>query len=85
MGRRESIDWAPRLCDLPLMNFSIWGMMKYKFCRGKPRALSQLQASIKSEFKQINANKVLCRKVCNFVLNRMEKCVAQYERQFEQF
>ena len=53
----------PRPCDLTPMDFSIWGMMKDKVFRGKPRTLSQLQAFIKSEFKQINGNKVLSRKI----------------------
>ena len=31
VGRKRSINWAPRSCDLTPMNFSIWGMMKEKF------------------------------------------------------
>ena len=72
IGRRGSIDWAPRSCDLKPMDFS--SMIKDKVFRGKPRTLSQLHASIKSEFKQINAKKVLCRKICNSVLTHGKIC-----------
>ncbi|KAG1650858.1 hypothetical protein GQR58_027672 [Nymphon striatum] len=58
IGRRGSIDWAPRSCDFTPMDFSIWGMIKDKVFRGKPRTLVQLQTSITSEFEQINANKL---------------------------
>ena len=85
IGRRGFIDWAPRSCDLTPMNFGIRGMMKGKVFRAKPRTLSQLQASIKFEFEQINTNKELCRKICNSVLTRKEKCMAQEGGQFEEF
>ena len=85
IGRSGSTDWASRSCDLTPMDFSILKMMKDKVFRRKPRTLSQLQASIKSEFELINADKVLCGKSCNSVLTRMKKCVAQEGRQFEQF
>ena len=60
-------------------------MMKDKVFIGKPRTLSQMQAFIKSEFEQIYANKVLCRKICNSVLTRIEKCVVREKSRFEQF
>ena len=60
-------------------------MMKTKIFRGTSRTLSQLQASIKSEFEQINVNEVRCRKISNCVLTQMQKCIAQEGRQFEQF
>ena len=85
IGHKGSIDWSPHSCDLTPMNFSVWEMMKDKVFRGKPRALSRLQASIKSEFKQINANKILCHKICNSVLTQMQKYVAQKGHQLEQF
>ncbi|CAI9738112.1 XP_014784835.1PREDICTED: uncharacterized protein LOC106879674 [Octopus vulgaris] len=83
IGRRGTVEWAPRSCDLTPMDFSIWGMMKDRVFKSKPTTLDELQAAIVTEFELINANKVLCRTICNSVLTRMEKCVAQEGHQFE--
>ena len=85
IGYRGSIDWAPHSCDLIPIDFSIWGMMKDRVFRGKLRTLAQLQASITSQFEQINTNRLLCHKICNSVLTQMEKYVTQEGLQFKQF
>ena len=85
IGRRGTVEWAPRSCDLTPMDFSVWGMMKDPVYKTKPRTLDELKAAITNEFHTINGNKALCRKICNSVRSRMEACVAQEGLQFEQF
>ena len=83
IGRRGTIDWAPRSPDLTPMDFFLWGAVKDKVFSSNPTTLENLRAAIIRELAVIDNNKELCAKVCESVLGRMDLCVQQNGLQFE--
>ena len=43
IGRRGTIDWPPRSCDLTPMDFFLWGYLKDLVYSQSPRTLADLQ------------------------------------------
>ena len=83
IGRAGPIEWPPRSPDLTPMDFFFWGVVKnFVFSKG-PETIDQMKNYISEAFRIIDANKELCRRVCQSVARRMECCANQDGGLFE--
>lgn len=85
IGRRGTIDWPPRSCDLTPMDFSVWGIIKNKVFAERPLDVLQLRAAVAREFEALTNNNNLCKQIVTSVKKRCEKCIEVGGKHFEQF
>ena len=83
IGRRGTIEWAPRSSRSYAHRFFLWGAMKGPVYNSKPGSLDDLKMAITTRFNAINSNKELCARVCESVISRITKCIEQNVWQFE--
>jgi hypothetical protein len=81
IGRRGAIDWPARSPDLSPADFFLWGHLKEVVYRSNPRNLSNLKQSIISAFSTVDDD--LCKRVCESVPERLQKCIDANGCQFE--
>ena len=81
IGRRGAIEWLARSPDLTPADFFLWGYLKDIVYKSKPRTLSDLKQSIISAFSSLDS--ALCKKVCESVPERFQKCIDADGHQFE--
>ena len=83
IGRRGSIEWPARSPDLTPMNFFLWRFLKNKVYVPKPATLEQLKLNIESEFRRLNNDPELLKRVCLSVTDRINKCIEVEGKHFE--
>ncbi|CAF4656865.1 unnamed protein product [Rotaria sp. Silwood2] len=81
IGRRGALDWPARSPDLTPADYFLWGYLKDIVYQNKRRTLSSLKQSIISAFSTIDSD--LCKKVCDSVPERLQKCIDVNGHQFE--
>ncbi|CAF3410413.1 unnamed protein product [Rotaria socialis] len=81
IGRRGAIEWPARSPDLTPTDFFLWGYLKDIVYKSKPRTLCDLKQSIISAFSALDSD--LCKKVCESVPERLQRCVDANGHQFE--
>ena len=54
IGRRGTIEWAPRFFNFSPMDFFLCGAMKEPVCNSKPRSLDDLKMAIMTQYNAIN-------------------------------
>jgi hypothetical protein len=62
-------------------DFFLWGYLKDIVYKSKPRTLSDLKQSIISAFSSLDSD--LCKKVCESVPERLQRCIDADGYQFE--
>ena len=77
IGRYGTIEWVPRSPDLMPMDFFLWGAKKDPVYNSKPHSLDDFKIAIMTHFNDINSNKELCTRVCEFVISSVTKCIQQ--------
>lgn len=82
IGRRGSVEYPPRSPDLTPLDFFLWGYLKDKVYKRKPKTIEELKTAIKQECLQVPYH--LFRSVCDSVKQRCEKCLQENGNQFEQ-
>ena len=83
VGRRGTVDWPPRSCDLTPCDFSMWGILKQNVFAQRPNNLQDLKQIIEREFDSLSENKDLCSAICNSVLKRCYVCIEQNGQHLE--
>ena len=79
------IDWPPRSPDLTPLDFFLWGVLKDKVFKRKPKTIIELKTVICEEIKTINDDKELLTCVCNSIKDRLEACIKYEGQQIENF
>ena len=77
IGRRGFIEWPPRSPDLSPCDFFLWGVLKDRVYRRKPRSIEELKNAITTEISEINSN------LCRLVTDRLRRFLAVEGQQFE--
>jgi hypothetical protein len=72
--------WYPSRSPDP--NFFLWGILKNDIYAQKSRTVEQLKEKVVDACDKITAD--LCRKVCNAVVKRVDKCIDVNGQHFEQ-
>lgn len=72
LGRDGPILWPPRSPDLTPMDFSVWGIIKDRCYATRPKDHDELRQVIIQEFQKFQID--YCRKTCQSVVERLEKC-----------
>ena len=84
IGRRGSIDWAPRSPNLTSMDFFFWGFVKDAVYRSLPvQSLDELTARIEVAFQPMPVE--MCTRACLSVENRCHHCLSVDGGNFEIF
>ena len=78
-GGLAVIEWPPRSLDLSPCDFFLWGVLKGRVYRRKPRSIEELKNAITTKISAINSNH--CQTVCRSVTLR--RCLAVEGQQFE--
>jgi hypothetical protein len=73
IGRRGAIEWPT--------DYFLWGYIKDIVYKSKPRTISNLKQSIISAFSPLDSD--LCKKVCESVPERLQRCIDANGHQFE--
>ncbi len=73
--------WLARSADLAPADYFLWSYLKDIVYKNKPRILISLKQSIISAVATVNSN--LCQKVCESVLERLQRCIGANGHQFE--
>jgi hypothetical protein len=81
IGRGGPIDWPSRSPDLTLTDYFMWGYIKDMADKSKPRSLADLKQSIVTAFHTLDTD--LCKKVCESVPERLQRCIDADGHQFE--
>lgn len=81
IGRRGSIEWAPRSPDLTPADFFLWGFLKDRVYSRQPKTLAQLRTFIQEETAAITIE--TCQTVCRSVQSRCRECINNEGKQFE--
>ena len=81
IGSRGFIEWPLRSPDLNSCDFFLWGILKGRIYRRKPRSIEELKNATTTEISAINSN--LCQTVCRSVTDRLRQCLAVEGQQFE--
>lgn len=82
IGRRGPMEWPARSPDLSPLDFFLWGHVKNKVYKDRPRNLDDLKTRITVEMQRIPED-VLQRTITNFK-HRLGHCLAVSGAQFEQ-
>lgn len=81
IGNRGPIAWPPRSPDLTPLDFFLWGAIKDKVYKEKPRSLEELKNNIRIAIQQIRHSSLV--KVQKEVLRRCQMCVQNNGGHFE--
>jgi len=74
-SRCGDVPWPPRLPDLSMYDFFLWGYLKSRVYEGKPQTLEEMKGAIRKQIGMIN-QKLLERVVANF-RGRLQMCILQ--------
>ena len=74
IGRRGSVDWPPRSCDLTPMDFFLWGYVKDLVYSTSPRTLLELKYRIVEAMNFIPHEMIM--RVIGHVPERLRQCYA---------
>ena len=64
------LSWSPKLCDIPPLNFFLWGFKKSKVFADKPTAIEALEANITRVIREMT--QMLKRVIKNWTLKTDE-------------
>ena len=78
---KADFEWAPHSPDLSPPDYFLWGYLKSKVYKNRPRTLSELKENIRVEMRAISPE--TCRKVMLNFRRRMEQCNLQNGGHFE--
>ncbi len=81
LGHRGPVDWPARSPDLTPTDYFMWGYIKDIVYNNKPRNLADLKQSSVTAFHTIDTG--LCKKVCESVPERLQRCIDADGHQFE--
>ena len=81
IGRRGAIEYPARSPNLTPMDFFLWGYLKDKVYRTKPRTIDALKMEIERQCRDIPND--LFRDVCESLGVRYQRCPDNDGRQFE--
>ena len=81
IGRRGAIEYPARSPDLTPMDFFLWGYLKDKVYRTKPRTIDALKMEIERQCRDFPND--LFRDVCDSLGVRYQRCLDNDGRQFE--
>lgn len=77
IGRNSPfVAWPPRSPDLTPLDFFLWGAIKNKVYKTRPRTLEELKTRIKQVCEQMSQQEL--RKVCLRIRKIYEKCIRNY-------
>ena len=74
ISRFGDIEWPARSPDLSPLDFFLWGYLKGKVYRGKPKTLNELKDAIRAEISLIGPD--MTKKVMENMLKRADFCIA---------
>ena len=80
IGCRGFMEWPLRSPDLSPCDFFLWGVLKDRVYRRKPRSIEELKNGITTEISAINSN--LCQMVRRSVTDCSRRCLAVEGQQF---
>ncbi|CAI6353807.1 unnamed protein product [Macrosiphum euphorbiae] len=75
ISRFGDMHWPPRLPDLTVCDFFLWGYLKSRVYESKPRTLDELKDAIKTEIALIDEN--LLQRVHLNLLDQLSSCYEQ--------
>lgn len=81
IGRRGTVEWAPRSPDLTPLDFFLWGHLKNVVYKCKPDNIQELKNKIRLECNNISQETI--NKVQQEFIDRLGYCQAQEGFQFE--
>mgnify|MGYP003623301927 CR=1 FL=1 len=73
ISRLGDVPWPPRSPDLSMCDFFLWGFLKERVYRDKPRTLDELKRAIRREVQQINQETL--ERVWGSFTCRLENCI----------
>ena len=83
IGRRGTIEYPAHSLDLTPINFFMWGYLKDKIYRTKPRTINALKLEIERQCRDIPID--LFRDVCESLGARYQRCLDNNGHQFKHF
>ena len=81
IGRRGSVEWAPRSPDLNPLDFSVWGYLKAKVYGTKIRDRDHLHHRIAAEYRAISPEMVS--NILENLVTRLHLCLENGGNHFE--
>ena len=82
IGRRGHIEWPPRSPDLTVCDFFLWGALRDKVYRHRPKTRQQLAKTIEDEIRRFTDGEMFSNSYRSF-LQRCVKCVEKGGAPFE--
>ena len=73
MGSIRGFDWPARSPDLNPLDFCVWGVLKEKVFKPRPRTMAELKDRIKLEVR--NLDPAMIRRACLDVRSRCERVI----------
>ncbi|GBM63572.1 hypothetical protein AVEN_173072-1 [Araneus ventricosus] len=70
---RGNISWPPRSPDLLPCDYFLWGYLKSKVCKNRPRTTEELAAALRQEIAAIP--QAMARRVMKNFWVRLQKCI----------
>ena len=72
ISRNGPVEWPPRLCDLTLLAFFLWGHIKSLVHANKPETLDDLKDNIQREIANVPVE--MCARVMEIWVKRIDRC-----------
>ena len=73
VSRWGDVEWPPRSPDLSICNFFLWGYLKEKVFKHRPRNLEELKMHIRDEITAILPE--MCRRAAENFRHRLQMCI----------
>lgn len=73
ISRRGDVSWPPRSPDLSPCDFFLWGYLKERVYREKPRTLHELKEAITEEIRRIP--RAMLGRVATSFISRLDSCI----------
>ena len=81
ISRRLDTFWSPHSPDLSPPDFFLWGYLKGKVYRNKPRTIPQLQRAVEEEIRAIPTS--MCNDVISNFCKRISVCISRKGKHLE--
>ena len=73
VSRWGDVEWPPRSPDLSICDFFLWGYLKEKVFKHRPRNLEELKMHIQEEISAIPPE--MCRRAAENFRHRLQMCI----------
>ncbi|KAI5693638.1 hypothetical protein M8J75_002862 [Diaphorina citri] len=73
ISRRGDVSWPPRSPDLSPCDFFLWGYLRERVYREKPRTLHELKEAITEEIRRIP--RAMLGRVATSFISRLDSCI----------